>query len=64
MWKAVFVLLCSNVFMTFAWYAHLRNLHDKAWYTVALASWGFALFEYLYRCRSIVWATECSIWRN
>ena len=47
MWKAVFVLLCSNVFMTFAWYAHLRNLHDKAWYTVALASWGIALFEYL-----------------
>ena len=54
MWKAVFVLLCSNVFMTFAWYAHLRNLHDKAWYTVALASWGIALFEYLYRCRRIV----------
>lgn len=33
--------------MTFAWYAHLRNLPDKAWYTAALASWGIALFEYL-----------------
>ena len=33
--------------MTFAWYAHLRNLHDKAWYIAALVSWGIALFEYL-----------------
>ena len=47
MWKTVVLLLCSNVFMTFAWYAHLRNLHDKAWYIAALASWGIALFEYL-----------------
>ena len=46
-WKTVFLLICSNVFMTFAWYAHLRNLHDKAWYVAALASWGIALFEYL-----------------
>jgi uncharacterized protein len=46
-WKTVFLLLCSNVFMTFAWYAHLRNLHDKAWYIAALASWSIALFEYL-----------------
>src|SRR5215475_5311780 len=47
MWKTVVLLLCSNVFMTFAWYAHLRNLHDKAWYIAALVSWGIALFEYL-----------------
>jgi uncharacterized protein (DUF486 family) len=46
-WITVFLLLCSNVFMTFAWYAHLRNLHDRAWYIAALASWGIALFEYL-----------------
>ena len=46
-WKTVFLLICSNVFMTFAWYAHLRNLHDKTWYVAALASWGIALFEYL-----------------
>jgi uncharacterized protein (DUF486 family) len=42
------VLLClSNVFMTFAWYAHLKNLSAKPWYVAALASWGIALFEYL-----------------
>ena len=46
-WKTVFLLIGSNIFMTFAWYAHLRNLHDKAWYVVALASWGIALLEYL-----------------
>src|SRR5262245_10968657 len=46
-WQTVFLLICSNVFMTFAWYAHLRNLHDRAWYVAALASWGIALFEYL-----------------
>src|SRR6202049_5248858 len=41
------LLVCSNVFMTFAWYAHLRNLADKPWYVAAFASWGIALFEYL-----------------
>jgi len=41
------LLVCSNVFMTFAWYAHLRNLSDRKWYVAALASWGIALFEYL-----------------
>ena len=41
------LLVCSNIFMTFAWYAHLRNLHDKPWWIAALASWGIALFEYL-----------------
>ena len=39
--------ICSNIFMTFAWYAHLRNLADRAWYIAALLSWGIALFEYL-----------------
>ncbi|EPR42828.1 protein of unknown function DUF486 [Desulfovibrio sp. X2] len=42
------LLLClSNVFMTFAWYAHLKNLADRPWYVAALVSWGIALFEYL-----------------
>jgi hypothetical protein len=35
--------------MTFAWYAHLRNLHDKKWYIAALISWGLALFEYIFQ---------------
>ena len=43
-----FVLLSvANVFMTFAWYAHLRNLSGRPWYVAALVSWGIALFEYL-----------------
>jgi uncharacterized protein (DUF486 family) len=41
------LLVLSNVFMTFAWYAHLKNLSHRAWYVAALASWGIALFEYL-----------------
>lgn len=45
--RAIAMLVMSNVFMTFAWYAHLRNLSDKAWYVAALSSWGIALFEYL-----------------
>jgi len=45
--KTVLLLAASNVFMTFAWYGHLKNLSDKAWYTAALLSWGIALFEYL-----------------
>jgi uncharacterized protein (DUF486 family) len=43
----VLLLICSNVFMTFAWYAHLRNLSDRPWYVAAILSWGIALFEYL-----------------
>ncbi|MGB5147267.1 MAG: DMT family protein [Porticoccaceae bacterium] len=43
------LLLCSNVFMTFAWYAHLRELNHKPWLVAALASWGIALFEYLFQ---------------
>lgn len=41
------LLVASNVFMTFAWYAHLKNLAAKPWWIAALASWGIALFEYL-----------------
>jgi uncharacterized protein len=41
------LLTASNVFMTFAWYAHLRNLSQRPWIIAALASWGIALFEYL-----------------
>jgi len=41
------LLIASNVFMTFAWYAHLRNLAAYPWWIAALASWGIALFEYL-----------------
>lgn len=45
--STVVLLVLSNVFMTFAWYGHLRNLSDKKWYVAALASWSIALFEYL-----------------
>jgi len=41
------LLVLSNVFMTFAWYAHLKNLNDKPWWIAALVSWGIAFFEYL-----------------
>src|SRR5687768_11489986 len=41
------LLMLSNVFMTFAWYAHLKSLNDRAWYIAALVSWFIALFEYL-----------------
>jgi len=41
------LLVLSNVFMTFAWYAHLRNLSDRPWWVAAMVSWGIALFEYL-----------------
>ena len=41
------LLVCSNIFMTFAWYAHLKDLHSKPWIIAALVSWGIALFEYL-----------------
>ena len=41
------LLILSNVFMTFAWYAHLKELNDRPWWIAALLSWGIALFEYL-----------------
>lgn len=45
--QTALLLVASNVFMTFAWYAHLKNLNDKPWWIAALVSWGIALFEYL-----------------
>ena len=45
--RTVVLLTLSNVFMTFAWYAHLKNLSERPWYLAAIASWGIALFEYL-----------------
>lgn len=45
--KTVLLLTASNIFMTFAWYGHLKNLSSKPWYLAALVSWGIALFEYL-----------------
>ena len=47
LWQTVALLTLSNVFMTFAWYAHLKNLSAKPWWLAALLSWGIALFEYL-----------------
>jgi len=45
----VALLFCSNIFMTFAWYAHLKELNYKPWLIAALISWGIALVEYLFQ---------------
>ena len=45
--QTIVLLVLSNVFMTFAWYGHLKNLATAPWYLAAAASWGIALFEYL-----------------
>ncbi len=45
--RTIFLLLLSNIFMTFAWYAHLKNLRAAPWYFAVLASWGLAFFEYM-----------------
>jgi uncharacterized protein len=45
--RTTLLLAASNVFMTFAWYAHLKDLSDRPWYVAALVSWGIACFEYL-----------------
>ena len=45
--QTIGLLVLSNVFMTFAWYGHLKNLSTKPWWIAALVSWGIALFEYL-----------------
>jgi len=47
--KTTLLLLASNVFMTIAWYAHLKELKVKPWYIAAVLSWGVALFEYLFQ---------------
>ena len=45
--KTILLLVASNLFMTFAWYGHLKNLSNRAWYVAAVASWGVAFFEYM-----------------
>ncbi len=45
--KTILLLIASNVFMTVAWYGHLKSMNHQAWYIAALVSWGIALFEYL-----------------
>ena len=47
--QTILLLLASNVFMTFAWYGHLRNMATAPWYAAALVSWGIALFEYMFQ---------------
>jgi uncharacterized protein (DUF486 family) len=47
--QTVLLLIASNVFMTFAWYAHLKELNDRPWYLAAVLSWGVALFEYMFQ---------------
>ena len=46
---SILLLICSNVFMTFAWYTHLKELNSKPWFIAALVSWGIALLEYLFQ---------------
>lgn len=46
---SVALLFCSNIFMTFAWYAHLKELNHKPWIVAALVSWAIALIEYLFQ---------------
>jgi len=47
--KTTLLLILSNVFMTFAWYAHLKNLNNNAWYIAAFVSWGIASVEYFFQ---------------
>lgn len=47
--KTILLLICSNVFMTFAWYAHLKNLNSKPLWIAILISWGIAFFEYIFQ---------------
>ncbi|MES2013964.1 MAG: DMT family protein [Pseudomonadota bacterium] len=47
--KTILLLTCSNVFMSFAWYAHLKNLSQKPWIVAALISWAIALLEYMFQ---------------
>lgn len=45
--RTIVLLTLSNLFMTYAWYGHLKNLHSRKWYIAAFISWGIALLEYL-----------------
>lgn len=60
--QTALLLAASNVFMTFAWYGHLKNMQSKAWLVAALVSWGIALFEYLLQVpANRIGATELSL---
>ena len=59
--RTTLLLIASNVFMTFAWHAHLKNLNDRKWCIAAFASWGIALFEYLLQVRRTASATPSSV---
>jgi len=62
--RTVLLLIASNVFMTFAWYAHLRNLSGRPWYIAAVVSWGIALFEYLLQVPANESASGRCRWRS
>jgi uncharacterized protein (DUF486 family) len=47
--KSILLLSLANIFMTFAWYAHLKNLSAKPWYIAAFVSWGIAFVEYMFQ---------------
>ena len=47
--STILLLIISNLFMTYAWYGHLKNLSDRQWYVAAILSWGVALFEYMFQ---------------
>jgi uncharacterized protein (DUF486 family) len=60
--QAIGLLVASNVFMTVAWYGHLKSLADKPWYTAALISWGIALFFMNQRFKlDFLWAGLCLV---
>lgn len=48
-YQTILLLICSNVFMTFAWYAHLKNLNSKPLWVAIFMSWGIAFFEYVFQ---------------
>jgi uncharacterized protein (DUF486 family) len=58
------LLIMSNVFMTIAWYGHLKSLSDKPWWIAAVISWAIALFEYLLRCLRTGSVTLSTVWRS
>ena len=56
------LLIISNIFMTFAWYGHLKYLHDRKWYIAVAISWAIALFEYMFMIpANRIGATELSL---
>ncbi|HJP84702.1 MAG TPA: DMT family protein [Gemmatimonadaceae bacterium] len=62
LFRTATLLIISNVFMTFAWYGHLRWLHDRKWYVAVVLSWGIAFFEYMFMIpANRIGATELSL---